>query len=93
MLAAARASQSASVPLAQPIAYGVERALAAAVSKDVTWGPRMKRWESHASAIACMTSSRMTANWREKSSIGTGWRGEIAEASVTWTWYNSSGRG
>ena len=48
----------------------------------------MKRWDSHTSAIACMSSSRSVANWRVKSSIGTGWRVAFREVSVTWTWYN-----
>src|SRR5882757_3564028 len=70
--AASMASQRASVPLAQPMAYGESQASAAACSKLATWGPRMNFWEVQTVSIASRTSSRMVENWREKSSIGTG---------------------
>ena len=72
MPAAARASQSASVPLAQPIAKRAVQALAAAASKEATWGPRMKCCESQTIAMASSISCLSGANWREKSSMGTG---------------------
>src|SRR5260370_23164630 len=52
MLAAAKASQIASVPLAQPTAWGAAQAVAAACSKLATWGPRINRCELHPAAIA-----------------------------------------
>ena len=69
MLAAARASQRASVPLAQPMAWGTLQAAAAAASKLVTWGPRMNFCERQTASMASRISCRMVENWREKSSI------------------------
>jgi hypothetical protein len=81
--AAARASQSASVPLEHPIAKVEPQASAAAISNSPTFGPRIKTWESQTSAIAARISSRTGANWREKSSIGTDCRtGLDTEAMV-----------
>ena len=85
--AATRASQRASVPLAQPMPNGAEQAAAAACSKEVTSGPRMKRWETQTRSTASMTSSRMRANWREKSRKGTGWK--VAGAIRRWTAENT----
>ena len=68
---AANESQSASVPLAHPIAKGTPHATAAASSNRATSGPRMKRCDSHTEAIAARTSSRISANSRLKSSMGT----------------------
>ena len=70
--AAAMASQRASVPLAQPMAWGAAQALAAACSKLATSGPRMNFWEMQTFSIAERTSCRISENWREKSSMGTG---------------------
>src|ERR1039458_8221203 len=69
--AAARASHSASLPLAHPIAAGELQAAAAAASKAATRGPRMKLCESQTWAIASRISARSGPYWREKSSIGT----------------------
>jgi len=69
---AASASQRASVPLAQPMAKRTAQALAAAFSKASTCGPRMKCCESQTFAMATRISCRSGANWREKSSMGTG---------------------
>ncbi len=70
--AAAMASQRASVPLAQPMAWVAAQAVAAARSKVATSGPRMNFWEMQTFSMAARTSCRISANWREKSSIGTG---------------------
>jgi len=81
--AAASASQSASVPLAHPMACGAAQAMAAARSKEATSGPRMKRCEAQTSSMAAMTSSRMAENWRWKSRKGTGLSAEEAEVKDT----------
>ena len=47
MFAAARASQIASVPLAQPTAWGTAQTVATDCSKLATCGPRMNRCELH----------------------------------------------
>ncbi len=72
MPAAARASQRASVPLAQPMACAEAVAWAAAISKVSTVGPRMKCCESQTWAMASSSSCRKPAYWREKSSMGMG---------------------
>src|ERR1700688_3431044 len=57
----------ASVPEAQPMA-NLEPSLAAtSSSRSFTPGPRMKYWDSKTWATACMTSSRMAANWARRS--------------------------
>ena len=68
---AASESHRASVPLAQPIANGTPQAAAAASSNRPTSGPSIKRWDSHTEAMAARTSSRISANSRLKSSMGT----------------------
>ena len=72
MPAAASASHRASVPLAHPIAKDEAQAAAAAASNAATRGPRMKFCESQTWVMASRISCRSGANWREKSSIGTG---------------------
>src|ERR1700721_1810966 len=70
--AAANASQMASVPLAHPMACGAAHAIAAAFSKLATCGPRMNFCERQTASMVSISSCRSEANWREKSSIGTG---------------------
>ena len=70
--AAASASQRASVPLAQPMAYGARQAAATALSNPSTSGPRTNRCESQTASSAAITSSRITLNWRLKSNMETG---------------------
>ena len=82
MPAAASASQRASVPLAQPMAKAAAQAAAAAASKAATCGPRMKRCESQTSAMASRISCRSGANWREKSSMGTGCGAEVGTQAM-----------
>lgn len=78
MPAAASASHMASDPLAQPTAKSEEQAAPAAASSEATRGPRMKVWESQTRAIAARICSRKERYWREKSTIGTGFRVGLA---------------
>src|SRR6476620_11151375 len=72
MSSARRASKSASVPLAQPIAYFVCESSATCCSSRSTGAPRMNSWESTTSIIFGTISSRIVACWARKSSSGTG---------------------
>jgi hypothetical protein len=74
---AARASQRASVPLAQPMAWGTWRARAAAASNAATSGPRMKRWESQTAVTAARSSSRSAAEVEHGDRLEVGWGGEF----------------
>ena len=84
--AAASASQRASVPLAQPMAKRAAQALAAAFSKAATCGPRMKCCESQTLAMATRISCRSGANWREKSSMGTGCGADLDTVAMVHRW-------
>ena len=64
ILNAASASQSASVPLAQPTAASTPQNAAAAPSKRSTSGPRMNRWLEQTASMAASTGPRMAANSR-----------------------------
>jgi hypothetical protein len=68
---------------------GEAQAVAAAASNAATWGPRMKCCESQTWAMASRISCRSGANWREKSSIGTGCGVGCCEG--TEQWYNAGG--
>ncbi len=85
-----QASQRASVPLAQPMAWGTAQAAAAACSKLATWGPRMKCCEAQTASMAASNSCRIAANWREKSSIGTGCGLLIGTSVMVYRWWTGS---
>ncbi len=69
--AAASASQSASVPDAHPIAWAAPVNAATSCSRASTSAPRMKCCDEQTRSTAARISSRISAYWRDRSSMGT----------------------
>src|ERR1035438_1775711 len=96
MPAAARASQSASVPEEHPMAWDTPSCPAAARSKTATGSPRINCCVSRTCPIASSNSWWIGRYWRLRSSMGTAWAfraegvtGEMAVSAALFTspWY------